>query len=152
MIGTMFPLDRRGEFKRSKLTIQNVEAFPREFFARATHVLQSVAARNISIDGRRINFTGGMLRFVWNWNVLIQIGYGHIDLTETDDSFVISYYASFREMLFMVSALVCPFGVDLFFNNVGGMRLAGKLALVTFLGYFSLAATGSSRSCGSLHS
>ena len=130
----MFPLDHRGEFTRSKVTINDPENFSGDFFERATGALAAVGARDISVNGHRISFTGGMFRFVWNWNILIQIGYGYVDLTETDDSFVISYYASFREMLVIVSMLVLIFGVDLFVSDK--MPLAGKLGLLSFAWIF----------------
>jgi len=130
----MFPLDHRREFTRSKLTIPKPEDFPTDFITRATRALKAVSARNISVGGRRTSFTGGMFRFVLNWNILIQIGYGYIDLNETEDSFVVSYYASFRQMFVIVSVLVLVFGIDLFVND--RMPLAGKLGLMAFAWVF----------------
>ena len=126
----MFPLDHRGEFTRSKITIPNAEAFPVDFITRATRALEAVNARDVCVDRQRISFTGGMFRFVLNWNILIQIGHGYVDLNETEDSFVVSYYASFRQMFVIVSLLVLIFAIDLFVND--RMPLAGKLALLAF--------------------
>jgi hypothetical protein len=130
----MFPLDHRGEFTRSKLTIRDPEEFSADFFVRSGRALAEVSARDISVNERRISFTGGMFRFVLNWNILIQIGYGHVDLNETDDSFEVSYYVSFRQMLVIVSLLVLFLGVLLFLSD--HMPLAGALGLMAFAWVF----------------
>jgi hypothetical protein len=130
----MFPLDHRGEFARSKLTIREPEKYSADFFVRATRALVAASARDISVEGRRISFTGGMLRFVWSWNILNQIGYGQVDLSETPDSFVVSYYASFRQMLAIVSLLVLFMGASVYLRE--HTPLAGTLALMAFFWVF----------------
>ena len=130
----MFPLDHRGEFTRSKLTMRDPENFSADFFVRATRALVAARARDISVNGSRISFTGGMFRFVFNWNILIQIGYGHIDLRETEDAFVVSYYASFRQMAIVVSLLVLFLGVTVFMRD--HMSLVGTLAVMAFAWLF----------------
>jgi hypothetical protein len=130
----MFPLDYRGELSRSKLTVSEPDKFPADFLLRSTRVLQQVRARDITIDGQRISFIGGVFRFVWNWNILEPIGYGHIDLNETDDSFVVSYYVSFRQLFVIASALVLIFGLDLFRND--HMPVGAKLGFIVFAWFF----------------
>jgi len=130
----MFPLDHRGEFTRSKLTIPEPEKYSADFFMRATHALTAVSAQNISVNDRKISFTGGMFRFVWNWNVLIQIGYGYVILRETDDAFVICYYASFRQMFVILSLLVSFFGLNLFMRD--HFPLAETLGAMAFVWLF----------------
>ena len=130
----MFPLDHRGEFTRSKLTIREPDSYSADFFVRATRALAAVSARDVSVNDHRISFTGGMFRFVWNWNILIQVGYGHVDLRETDDSFVVSYYASFRQMLVIVSLLVLFLGLSLLMRD--HMPLAGTLGIMALAWLF----------------
>jgi hypothetical protein len=131
---TMFPLDHRGEFTRSKLTMRDPENFSADFLLRATRALVAARARDISVNGLRISFNGGMFRFVLNWNILIQIGYGHIDLSETEDAYVVSYYASFRQMVLIVSLLVLFLGVTVFMRD--HMSLLGTLAVMAFAWLF----------------
>src|ERR1051326_4449791 len=98
----MFLLDHRGEFSRSKATVLDVNRFRNDFFLRASRALRDVRAENIIITDNRIAFTGGAFRWVWNWNLLIPIGYGYVELHDKEDSFVVSYYASFRQMFVIV--------------------------------------------------
>lgn len=46
--------------------------------------LEKVRARNIEIIGNRITFTGGLFRFVTNWNFLVPITRGEIRIDRTN--------------------------------------------------------------------
>jgi hypothetical protein len=133
----MFPLDHYGEFSRSKTSIPDVDYFRTDFFVRAKRALEAARAQDISITNNRIAFTGGAFRLVWNWNILVQIGYGYVELREDDSSFVLSYYASFRQLFVLVSAgLFLVFGIALFSDSGDELSIAGKLALLVFVWLF----------------
>ena len=129
----MFPLDHKGELIRSKSTIPNVNDFRELFFRRASNALLDASANNVQVDENRVSFTGGLFRLVWSWNVLNQIGYGYVELHESEDSFKVTYYASFRQMFVVISVMVFLFfGVALFSDKGDELSVIGKLAILVF--------------------
>ena len=66
-------------------------------------------ARNISTDGRRITFDAGIFRPVWNWNVLVPVGNGTIELVPGPPRRV-RYAFSCRQMLACTTAMAVAMG------------------------------------------
>ncbi len=64
--------------------------------------LHEVDARDISIEGSRITFTGGIFRLVTNWNVLTSFGF--CELKVDSQRAEISYRLSYRQ--FVISTAV----------------------------------------------
>ena len=42
--------------------------------------LRDVDARNVTVDGGRVQFHGGVFRMVSNWNVLVPFGSGELEV------------------------------------------------------------------------
>lgn len=53
-------------------------ASPAKVAARIAEGLRKAEASWVALDGERIEFTGGMFRAVWNWNLLVSFGSGEI--------------------------------------------------------------------------
>jgi hypothetical protein len=68
--------------------------------------LRRVQARSVIIEGNCVTFTGGMLRFVSNWNVLAPFGYG--DLTIDSSTHQVQYRISLRQLIVFGTA-ACGF-------------------------------------------
>src|SRR4051812_28694859 len=113
----MFTLDHRGEFRRSKSTIPDPQHFVSDFERRAVQALRSCRARNIAVQNGRISFTAGIFRLVTNLNILNSVGYGQVEIGETANDFVVSYYISFRQMAVSIALVVTVFfGGTMFVN------------------------------------
>ena len=59
--------------------------------------------RSFSSNLQQITFSGGVFRFVGNWNLLIWITYGVIDFMPVNDKLLISYKLSFLELFLWTS-------------------------------------------------
>jgi NADH:ubiquinone oxidoreductase subunit H len=129
---TMFPLDHCGEFRRSKSTIPDSQHFVSDFERRAVQALQACRGRNIAVQNGRVSFTAGIFRLVTNLNILNSVGYGHVEIGETANDFVVSYYISFRQMAVSIALVVIIFfGGFMFVNDSKGeLPLLAKLAII----------------------
>lgn len=65
--------------------------------------LRGVKAHAIEIEGNHIAFTGGMFRWLSNWNVLVPFGYG--DLTVDASTRQVHYRLSSRQLVIPVTVL-----------------------------------------------
>jgi hypothetical protein len=66
--------------------------------------LRGIYANSVEVRDTRVTFTGGLFRFVTNWNVLIPFGEG--DLTVDSDTGEVRYRVSFFEYV-AVTTIVC---------------------------------------------
>jgi hypothetical protein len=66
----------------------------------------------ISVTETRIDFTGGLFRWVTNWNLLGPIGSGSITFRQINNAVELQYHVSFVQMFIVSTALVLfMFGV-----------------------------------------
>ncbi|HKP48122.1 MAG TPA: hypothetical protein VJT50_16090 [Pyrinomonadaceae bacterium] len=120
------------------MSVSDPESYTPEFFSRAARALDAWHARNITIAANRISFTGGIFRLVTNLNPLVPISSGHIEITQTDDEFVVFYEISFAEMLVIDSVMFLLFaGYILFSPNAPAMPV-GALVIFSVLGWLFL--------------
>src|SRR5713226_3498439 len=70
--------------------------------AHLANCLRRLDAREVEVDQNRVSFTGGMFRFVSNWNVLVPFGFG--DLTVDSSARHIRYRLSFRQLVIFATA------------------------------------------------
>jgi hypothetical protein len=65
-------------------------------------------------------FTAGVFRIVPNWNILVAINYGKIDVEDAGSEMRISYFASTVQMLIVVTLIFCIIAVALIYNDTKG--------------------------------
>jgi len=85
----------------------------------AAHVaarLRDVDAKEVDVRPNRVTFEGGFFRFVTNWNILVNFGFG--DLTVDPSTHEIRYRLSYRQLV-IFSAIM--FGVICVFLGTRGM-------------------------------
>lgn len=104
----MFPLSITGEFKISRLQDNDVNLV----LNRVEQELAAVRATNVSRTANRITFTGGIFRFVSNWNLLVPIGYGEIEVLPD----CVKYTFSCTQMLVATTVMVCIMGAFILFS------------------------------------
>lgn len=68
--------------------------------------LQNVKARDITRNQNNFSFSGGIFRFVSNWNILVSVSSGEISIEETAEAISIHYVLKFTEMLIIASLMV----------------------------------------------
>jgi hypothetical protein len=71
--------------------------------------LKNVKAINIHNDRNHITFSGGILRFVMNWNILVAVSSGKITVDKGNDKLCLKYSLKFTEMFIIVTAAVLGF-------------------------------------------
>ncbi len=71
--------------------------------------LKNVKARNIQNDRNRITFSGGILRLVMNWNILVTVSSGEITVEKDNDKIILNYHIKFTEMFVIATAMVLGF-------------------------------------------
>ena len=97
-----FPLDYGGE-----LTLRTKKALAAAEYQQT--LVQGMVAALAAVDGspvvqdNRISFTGGLFRFVGNWNVLVSITGGYVDITVSGDQVLIAYYIRFTQVLLVTT-------------------------------------------------
>ena len=125
-----FPFEYRGEIKFSDFAVENSDNFQQQFLTKMAQELELVKAHNIVRLDNQLSFTGRILSFGSNWNVLTQIDKGYIEVSPSADGIVILYKISFRVLLILVSLLLV-IGLGSIFASKGGavFSLTGKIAI-----------------------
>jgi hypothetical protein len=65
--------------------------------------LRDVDANEVDVRNNRVKFRGGVFRFVTNWNILVNFGFG--DLAVDSDACEIHYRLSYRQLV-IISAIM----------------------------------------------
>jgi hypothetical protein len=65
--------------------------------------LREVDASEVEVRNNRVTFSGGIFRFVTNWNILVSFGFG--DLTVDSDTSEIRYRLSYRQLVIASAAM-----------------------------------------------
>jgi hypothetical protein len=63
----------------------------------------------LSRDGRGLRFQGGAFRLVCNWNILVPISAGVLDVSPSEHGVNVSYRVTFTQMLVAVTLMVAFF-------------------------------------------
>jgi hypothetical protein len=101
-----FPLYIEGKIELGDIPPESAA----ELAARVASALTKVRASNVSLTGTSVTFRGGIFRLVSNWNILVPVSWGAIDIL-TGSPGVVAYKFSCREMLVVTTlmALVAAF-------------------------------------------
>jgi len=89
----------------------------------AAHVaarLRDIDANEVDVRPHRVTFKGGFFRFVTNWNILVNFGFG--DLEVDPDSHEVRYRLSYRQLVIysaIMFVVLCVF--LLAFSGTRGM-------------------------------
>lgn len=94
----MFPTSFEGTLELPNITAQNLETA----FRSMDSALRAVRASDIFRDGNRISFRAGIFRFVSNWNILVPVGSGWIQIEPGN----IYYSFSCMELLVITTVMV----------------------------------------------
>ena len=76
--------------------------------------LKDVKGRSVEIEENHVAFTGGMFRWVSNWNVLVPFGYG--DLTVDPTTGQVHYRLSSRQLVIPVTLLTAVLAIIAIFQ------------------------------------
>lgn len=87
----------------------NIVGQDQEILDLILHALEKEKARSMHQAGNRIEFRGGIFRLVMNWNQLVSISSGEIEVFSTGKIVTLAYHIRFTEMLILVSAGVIGF-------------------------------------------
>lgn len=95
----------------SKVEVQfdNVNHTPDNLLSNIISALKKVKVRNIQADQNCVSFSGGIFRFVINWNILVAVSRGEIVVDKINDKLLLNYHLRFTEMLVIVTAAVVGF-------------------------------------------
>lgn len=104
----MFPLSITGELKISRLQDEDVNFV----LNTVEQELTAVRATNVSRTANRVTFKGGIFRFVSNWNLLVPIGYGEIEVLPD----CVKYTFSCVQMLIGTTVMVCVMGAFILYS------------------------------------
>src|SRR3981081_3196990 len=66
--------------------------------------LRQLDAHAVEVNLNRVSFTGGILRLVNNWNVLVPFGFG--ELTVDSDARHIRYRVRFRQLIIVATVML----------------------------------------------
>lgn len=86
----------------------DVQTQPSMLTAHLADCLRRVYARNITVDGNRITFRGGVFRLVTNWNVLVPFGSGQLEVDTTARQ--VRYRLSVAQLVIVATGLVAFIG------------------------------------------
>lgn len=95
----MFPTSIKGEFEIKVLQFEDIDSV----LSRVEQELAAARAANVLRTDNKITFRGGIFRFVSNWNVLVPVGYGEIEVLPTS----VKYEFSCIEMLIVTTFMAC---------------------------------------------
>ena len=90
--------------------------------------LEKVRARNIEIIGNRITFTGGLFRFVTNWNILVPITRGEIRIDRTNQC--VQYTLNFSQLIIIGTIMVIAAGIFAISNGAPASFLLFTLPFI----------------------
>ena len=93
--------------------------------------LKKVKAKNIQNDRNQITFSGGILRFVMNWNILVAVSSGIITVEKDNDKLTLNYHIKFTEMFVIVTFMVLCF-MGPFILQAPNLSLFPKIVILVF--------------------
>lgn len=99
----MFPTSIKGQFERSMLQSEDINLT----LSRVEQELVAVRASDVLRTGNKITFRGGIFRFVSNWNILVPIGYGEIEILPAS----VKYEFSCAQMLVLTTLMAGVMGM-----------------------------------------
>jgi len=104
----MFPMSLDGEFKLTSPELEDISAI----LSKVEQALRAARATNISRIGNRVVFQGGIFRLVMNWNILVPVGRGEIEIVPGKPG-TVKYGFSCVQMLILLTLMVGAMSVAL---------------------------------------
>ncbi|MBA3028729.1 MAG: hypothetical protein FP816_07960 [Desulfobacteraceae bacterium] len=98
--------------------------------------LKEVKAKNIKNDKNHITFSGGILRFVSNWNILASVSSGEITIDKNNGKLIISYHLRFTEIFIFVTAGILGFMGPVIYQ-APNLSIFPKIFLLIFMWAFA---------------
>lgn len=93
----MFPANIEGEFRIGDIDAEEAERRLTAF----EEWLRGAKATDIEREGDTVTFRAGIFRWVSNWNPLVPIGWGRVELSRAEG--VLRYDFSCRQLLVLIS-------------------------------------------------
>jgi hypothetical protein len=123
----MFPMTLSGSFTvdRPSISLGALGAVLASITAR----LEREKPKRLSQAGDRIEFKGGILRFVSSWNQLVAISRGEIRVERQTSGISVQYQIWFTQLLIVVTIMVGGF-LSLPIVGAGNLSAAGKVAVL----------------------
>jgi hypothetical protein len=110
----MFPLDYRNEIEITHIDASKLAVFQEQVLIKASEELRRVKGREIKIEDNKVSFSGGLFRFVDNWNILAQIGSGQIEVVSSPKGLAVTYLISFKQLFLLGTILIFIAGISMF--------------------------------------
>jgi hypothetical protein len=132
----MFPLDYRNKIEITHINQSDIINYQKRFLTEMSEELRIVKASEIQIQDSKISFWVASFRFVHNWNILVPIDSGYIEVLPSSKSVVISYYISFKRLFISATVLLILFGIILVQDSAMSLNekvfllLGGRLFVV----------------------
>lgn len=123
----MFPLDYQNQIEVSGES--DINDYQKRFLTKMSEELRAVEATGIQIQGNKLSYRVAFFRLVSNWNLLIPIDRGSVEVTSSANKIIISYFISFKRLVIIVTLLVSVFGV--FFVQDAGLPVTKKILLLS---------------------
>jgi len=102
----VFPTSYTGSIKLEALAASEIDTV----LNRVEQELHKALAVGVSRTGHKISFRGGMFRPVWNWNVLVQVGHGDVEVLPGSPG-ILRYRFSCTEVLIFATIAAVVFGL-----------------------------------------
>src|SRR5437867_6641706 len=97
-----FPISLSGSVSVSGLTVGQA-------IDRLEGALASARPASLRQEGSGVRFRGGVFRFVPNWNILVPISTGIVEVSPRGDGVNVRYRVSFTEMLVIATLMIGGF-------------------------------------------
>ena len=127
-----FPLNYQGKITCDCKTELTSDQFQLHFLREMADAIVE-AKGGVSVNGNRVAFTGGLFRFVSNWNILVPITRGYVETNEIGDELIVSYSINFHQLLAMMSIFIV---VVLSFLAIGEEPIGIEYAIPVFIYLF----------------
>ena len=117
-----------------------LESDSKRIISTLTERIKAEKPSEITSIQSRITFSGGFFRLVGNWNLLVSISYGVIDIAPANNKLLVSYKLWFTELLVFVSLMagVAAFVVFATGSADQNFGIVAKIWLWLFGGNFIL--------------
>ena len=96
------------------ITGNSVESVSEMILDRLAGRIKAQKPSSISSNPHQITFSGGFFRFVGNWNLLVAIDYGVIDVVPDHNRLLISYNIRFIGLFILSSLMTIMFAFAIF--------------------------------------
>ena len=119
----MFPFNF-GRTIEIPVTANSIESVSEEILRTLAERIRAEKPSNISSNPHQITFSGGFFRFVGNWNLLVTIDYGVIDIVPDNNRLLISYKLRFKGLFILSSLMTIMFAFVIFSSGFTFQNLA----------------------------